>query len=78
MPTGFELRTGASSCFPLRVKCPVHERPLLIFADLGREDERQMRLSGLRYAVPRQQRVVSGLRAAGCSQTGERCIIGRR
>jgi hypothetical protein len=32
MPTGFELSTGASSCFSLRAKCPVRERPLAIFA----------------------------------------------
>jgi hypothetical protein len=44
------------------------ESRLLRKADWGREDDRQTGLPGLRYAVPRRQRVMPGLCAAGSSQ----------
>jgi len=53
-----------------------HLSPLM--ADQGRENERQTGLSGLRYALFRRQRVMSGLRAARCSQAAERRIFDRR
>ena len=70
MPTGLELRTRRSACFPLRAKCPVRERPLPIFASFtgarsmhvfsakgvsDREGGKQTGLSGVRHDIEQRQ-----------------------
>src|SRR5258707_7890580 len=93
MPTGFERGTRASSCFPLRAKSLVRERPFPTFAgSVGirlicafsrkgasdREGGEQKGMSGVRHGIEQGQRVVSGLCAASRPKTGEWLVYNQR